>query len=328
MAITNKGSKWETKNSLFLITAFFPVVNCFAFFHMSGRIKNRRWSLLGWVTLVVNLALIVAVIIANGLDNPNENPAYTFEGESPSVYDYLTSEQIKEYELFDNEHTSYKDSEEYKQYQEDCEKYEAERKAWLSTPENAALTEKYEQWENTRDSIANALLMALPVFDIFVMVMAFVERPKYLRLLANQDNRMILQDRMAGDQSYMYQNSRSAPVAPVPAENRAQNIQQNFASQSINLDQATQSAPIQTVDINTATEDMLAGLQGLNIIDAKKAIQYREANGGFKSVDEFFSVINAKPHVIVRLENQLAVSVYQPVPTQKPEHGTKRTLDL
>ncbi|MGN0527648.1 MAG: helix-hairpin-helix domain-containing protein [Eubacterium sp.] len=328
MAITNKGSKWETKNSLFLITAFFPVVNCFAFFHMSGRIKNRKWSLLGWLTLVINLALIVAVIIGNGLDNPNENPAYTFEGKSPYIYDYLTSEQQKEYELFDNDHTSYKDSEEYKQYQEDYEKYEEERKAWLSTPENIALSEKYEQWENTRDSITNGLSMAIPIFNIFVIVMAFIERPKYLRLLANQDNRMILQDRMAGNQSYIYQNSGSLPVAPQPAENRAQNIQQNFVPQSVNPNQAPQNVPVQTVDINTASEDALAGLQGLNIIDAKKAIQYREANGGFKSVDEFFSVINAKPHIIARLENQLTLSVYQPVPTQKPEHSTKRTLDL
>lgn len=32
MSVTNKGAKWEIKNTLFMILAFIPILNAFTFF--------------------------------------------------------------------------------------------------------------------------------------------------------------------------------------------------------------------------------------------------------------------------------------------------------
>ena len=85
----------------------------------------------------------------------------------------------------------------------------------------------------------------------------------------------------------------------------------------------TQSAGV--IDINSANENEIASLRGLTIIDAKKAIAYRGEHGYFASPDEFFRVINAKPHIIVALEGSIVANVQNQPATKKVN---KRQLDL
>mgnify|MGYP000800184658 CR=1 FL=1 len=58
MALTSKGTKWESKNSLYVILAFIPILNGLAFFHMNSRVKNKKWSLLGWFAIVFQICLL------------------------------------------------------------------------------------------------------------------------------------------------------------------------------------------------------------------------------------------------------------------------------
>lgn len=44
------------------------------------------------------------------------------------------------------------------------------------------------------------------------------------------------------------------------------------------------------VNINTATEKELAGLPGIGAAIAKRIVEYREANKGFKSIEELKKV--------------------------------------
>jgi len=57
------------------------------------------------------------------------------------------------------------------------------------------------------------------------------------------------------------------------------------------------------LDINSCTEADLAGLPGVGLILAKKAIRLRESKNGFSSVDEFIEGIGVKPHHVERLKN-------------------------
>lgn len=68
------------------------------------------------------------------------------------------------------------------------------------------------------------------------------------------------------------------------------------------------------VDVNKATEKELAELPGMGIILAKKACQYRRNNRGFRSVDEFFQVLNMKPHAVNRLRPLITAGTLPPLP--------------
>lgn len=86
------------------------------------------------------------------------------------------------------------------------------------------------------------------------------------------------------------------------------------------------------VDVNRAPESELAGLPGVGLILAKKAVQYREANRGFRTVDEFFQVLGLKPHVAERLRPLVTVGPTSPgsppSPPASPSSGGGRVVDF
>ena len=89
-------------------------------------------------------------------------------------------------------------------------------------------------------------------------------------------------------------------------------------------DEQTTPAP-ERVDLNAASEDELSRLPDLTIVDVKRAVEHRSANGGFRSTDEFFEVIRARPHIIAHLRDTVYVGAVQPEPPQpKPPHGSDR----
>lgn len=65
---------------------------------------------------------------------------------------------------------------------------------------------------------------------------------------------------------------------------------------------------IKPIDINNCTEDDLANLPGISVVQAKKAIQYRERNGMYVSLEQFYEITEIKPHFIAKLKNMLSCS--------------------
>lgn len=55
------------------------------------------------------------------------------------------------------------------------------------------------------------------------------------------------------------------------------------------------------MNINTCSEEELASLPGLNIIDAKKAISHRQQYGDFGSIEELVVLLGLKPHIAAPL---------------------------
>lgn len=57
------------------------------------------------------------------------------------------------------------------------------------------------------------------------------------------------------------------------------------------------------VNINTCTEAELAKLPGISVVVAKKAIEYRNIQNGFLSIEEFYAIADVKPHFVVQLND-------------------------
>lgn len=58
MNITNRGKKWELRNSLWILWSFTLILGCVGFFWIGGRAGKRKWIISGLVYLVVNFGLL------------------------------------------------------------------------------------------------------------------------------------------------------------------------------------------------------------------------------------------------------------------------------
>lgn len=60
------------------------------------------------------------------------------------------------------------------------------------------------------------------------------------------------------------------------------------------------------LNINSCTENDLAVLPGVSVVAAKRAIEYRNQQNGFLSVEEFYAIADIKPHFVVQLDDLIA----------------------
>ena len=61
------------------------------------------------------------------------------------------------------------------------------------------------------------------------------------------------------------------------------------------------------VNLNTATQAELEGLNGIGPAKAKAIIDYRQKNGGFKSVDDLGKVTGVGPSILKKVRNDVSV---------------------
>lgn len=305
MALTNKGSKWEMKNSLVFIWAFFPILSCITFFNMNSRVKNKKWSIMGWLSIILNMILILAFVIPTLLDNPNERPFYADVEKAPEVIDFMTDEQKK---LYYNDYsyefsTDFKLTDEYVKYQKAYEEWSTNEDEWEKQPEIAAQIEKYENYDSTKYSIIVSAFSAIFIIYVIFLIVALTDKSKYLKLLEQSENKSSIVNRIDSVRKNSLEETEKSKKTEV------------------------KSNDIKQIDINSASEEELSTLQGLTIVDAKKAISYRDEHGGFNNADEFFTCINAKPHIIVNIQDSIIVGDYKTIKVEEKTPG-KRKLDL
>ena len=62
------------------------------------------------------------------------------------------------------------------------------------------------------------------------------------------------------------------------------------------------------IDVNSVEAPELSVLPGINIVQAKKLVEHRNANGLFKSVEEFIAVANVKPHFVSKIKSMIVAN--------------------
>ena len=82
------------------------------------------------------------------------------------------------------------------------------------------------------------------------------------------------------------------------------------------------------IDINSCSAEKLTELPGVTLILAKKAINYRQENNSFTSVDEFYRVVGLKPHFIARIGNKIICNKMEDVAQTNDGSQIGRQLDL
>ena len=296
MAYTNKGIKWELKNSLYLIFSFIPFFNAFCFFHMDGRVTNKKWRRSGWAVLILNISLIITIFTCAGLTGvePEEVPYDTY----PDLEDYLGRDYYSKYSGYNE----YSKLPEYYDYLDAVDE-------WRSSDEVKRIKTENEDFQRAVESIAIGSVFAWFLTNLIVFFYLISLRANYLKALAKSTNKNDVINRLEVMNSAVNKknvdynfNNNSAKDNRVMVDNIVKNENQSTKVKT-KTDKITGK-----LDINVATEEQLADLPLLTSIDAKRAIDYRQEHNGFESVDEFFEVINAKPHVIAKLDNTLFIS--------------------
>lgn len=85
------------------------------------------------------------------------------------------------------------------------------------------------------------------------------------------------------------------------------------------------------LDLNSASQLEIALLHGIGPVIAKKAINIRESQGGFESVEDFCMKIDLKPHIAKDIENLVyctEIIQEKPIEPQKSQPGGIRIVDI
>lgn len=79
-----------------------------------------------------------------------------------------------------------------------------------------------------------------------------------------------------------------------------------------------------TVNVNTAQQSELQRVKGLDKLAAKRIIEYRAANGDYRTLDELGKVVDASTVEKVKPELSLAGDPYVPPPKPEKKSAKKK----
>ena len=85
------------------------------------------------------------------------------------------------------------------------------------------------------------------------------------------------------------------------------NEESNNSSVSVNTSSGSSSQSEILVDINTATTEQLKTLNGIGDSKAKSIIEYRDQNGGFKSIEEIKNVTGIGDKMFEKVKDKITV---------------------
>ena len=81
------------------------------------------------------------------------------------------------------------------------------------------------------------------------------------------------------------------------------------------------------IDVNNATASEISILPGINIVMAKKIVEFRDTNGLFKNEEDFFKVANVKEHFIPKIKAMIKFG-NKPTPKNDDDNDEGRIIDF
>lgn len=311
MAKSKVGSAgWRFTNSLFFVLSFVPILQWIPYFIMNGKLPKKKWLLMGFSNILILVMLLSGTII-NGVIYDRNRVSYP---KSPSLEDYMREDYL------DYSYSEYEKFPEYKEYEKAVEEYHA-------TDEYIAAKENNDQNSRRKRNVSLTLsLIFVMTYFVYLIIIFFVERYRYLRELSEYENRRGVYGALKAS-SNAYKDADKAQSNKDTSNNKSEknNVGNNKGRSDRNVNGAAdtmQESIAHTADkeamgnrinVNTATEEELQSLPTISIIDAKKIIEYRNKNGHFSDLDDFFAAFNAKPHMIVKIQDQVYI--------EEPDNG-------
>ena len=305
MAKSKVGSAgWRFTNSLFFVLSFVPILQWIPYFIMNGKLPKKKWLLMGFSNILILVMLLSGTII-NGVIYDRNRVSYP---KSPSLEDYMREDYL------DYSYSEYEKFPEYKEYEKAVEEYHA-------TDEYIAAKENNDQNSRRKRNVSLTLsLIFVMTYFVYLIIIFFVERYRYLRELSEYENRRGVYGALKAS-SNAYKDADKAQSNKDTSNNKSEknNVGNNKGRsdrnvngaadtmQESNAHTADKEAMGNRINVNTATEEELQSLPTISIIDAKKIIEYRNKNGHFSDLDDFFAAFNAKPHMIVKIQDQVYI---------------------
>lgn len=311
MAKSKVGSAgWRFTNSLFFVLSFVPILQWIPYFIMNGKLPKKKWLLMGFSNILILVMLLSGTII-NGVIYDRNRVSYP---KSPSLEDYMREDYL------DYSYSEYEKFPEYKEYEKAVEEYHA-------TDEYIAAKENNDQNSRRKRNVSLTLsLIFVMTYFVYLIIIFFVERYRYLRELSEYENRRGVYGALKAS-SNAYKDADKAQSNKDTSNNKSEknNVGNNKGRSDRNVNgvadtmqesiahTADKEAMGNRINVNIATEEELQSLPTISIIDAKKIIEYRNKNGHFSDLDDFFAAFNAKPHMIVKIQDQVYI--------EEPDNG-------
>lgn len=281
---------------LLIFFSFVPFLNTFTLLHFGGRIRDKKFTRNGWIILFVNIVLMIIFILTFSLEYVRV--AEIPYDKEPNVYDYVDR---KEYDAAD--YSERKNIEGYYEYQEAYDK-------WKNSEEYLAAYSANNNFHAAVRGLRIGVVIASLVVNVIVFFYMISRKQYYF-------------DRLNAP-SYAKRTTAHERIKDVVSAPDVLSVQ--ATSNDLSEKNVQEAQQINTVDVNTASEEEIAALPGLTIIDAKRAVDYRRENGPFRTSDEFFEAIRVKPHIMIKIQDLIAASA--PVSVVEPESKGKRSIDL
>lgn len=294
---------WRFTHSLFFVLSFIPLLQWIPYFIMNGKIPKKKWLFMGFVNILILVLLLSGSIINNVVYERNR----TSYPKAPILEDYMRENYL------DYSYSEYEKFPEYKEYEKALEEYHA-------TDEYKAAKESNDQNLRRKRNVSLTLsLVFVMTYLVYLIILFFVERYRYLRELAEYENRRGVYGALkASSNAYkdvdVKQGEKGISNKNISSEkNYSENIEGrpsrniNNNAEAVHKQIAVDDLTDNRINVNTATEEELQSLPTISIIDVKKIVEYRNKNGRFSNLDEFFATFNAKPHMIVKIEDQVYI---------------------
>ncbi|KAB2952685.1 helix-hairpin-helix domain-containing protein [Heliorestis acidaminivorans] len=279
MAITSRGKMWEFMNSFWMLWLFtLGIFNWISFLYIGFRAKQKKWMLYGLAYAIPFMIMMMA----------DANESLSELGATLALLIFLISLihgfiARKEYLL------------RLEALQESKGQRMAEMKEKIASQYNPnGVT--VETDSGATNSSVNRQVDSSASHPVSAPKESITLPPKEVEKITPKVNDFDLLPPVQGP----YANKSTESPKP-------QNSVKTVPSKIEEREEKAKKEEKQLLDLNQASVDELASLPGIGPILAKKAVQVRESQQGFRQLEDFAAALQLKPHIVERIRPMVTI---------------------